>query len=84
MVVEINDMFRLVEVVNPYQCRFWVLQEWEPSPYREQGRWKPVTKRMDAQQTDRMLERMQCPSDAQARFRAAAGVAYPVTPAQSA
>ena len=70
--IQINDMFRL----RRWKSRdlgysLWWLEEWEPG-HTIQGRWTPITRRLDSDAMDKLLERMRCPAKPHAQFREAA------------
>ena len=76
--IQINDMFRL----RQWKSRnlgysLWWLEEWQPSPYSAQGRWRAITDRLGADSMDALLERMQCPAKPHEVFRKAAGIPGP-------
>jgi hypothetical protein len=71
--IEINDMFRLRQYTNYWKVVTWVLEEWQPTTYGPQGRWKAISKRLSADQMDALLEQRVCPQQAHEQFRAAMG-----------
>lgn len=70
--IQINDMFRLRSTKSgPWnKATLWHLEEWKPGNTIE-GRWERTTSRMAHDDMDRLLDRMNCPADAHATFRAA-------------
>ena len=68
--IQINDMFRLCQTKQTcWNLTVWHLEEWTPTD-RIQGRWQRVSKRLDSDSMDRLLEQMQCPVKARDKFRA--------------
>ena len=66
----INDMFRAISTRQSCWNRVvWHLEEWTPTG-TPAGRWQRVSKRLDADSFDRLLERKQCPVSARDAFRA--------------
>lgn len=74
MRIEINDMFALRRhKLYPNQER-WQLYEWVPCDYSTLGRYKPISKRVEAPVMMGWLVDLECPQEALEAFREAAGI----------